>query len=122
MKTVLVAEDSEMNRHVLATLLKRKGYEVVEAENGAEALALLESARPDLVLLDLMMPEVDGVEVLRALRQRPGDGGKLPVVVFTALAQHPWVEECRKLGADACLLKGSVTLDDLVGTINSVVA
>ena len=80
---VLVVEDDEATRRVVQRTLKQAGFVVDEAGNGAEALKRVAAARPDLVLLDLMMPVMDGFEFLRQLRQREG-GVDLPVIVLTA--------------------------------------
>ena len=80
---VLVVEDDLASREMLCTLLDRRGWEVSQVENGRLALEFLETTTPGLILLDLMMPEVDGFEVLRQLRARP-DWRDIPVVVVTA--------------------------------------
>jgi CheY-like chemotaxis protein len=85
MTTILLVDDNEDLRALYGTLLRREGYEVREAENGPEALALLEHAtsEPCLLLLDLMMPGMSGADVLEALRQK-GRLAKQPVIVLTA--------------------------------------
>jgi CheY-like chemotaxis protein len=69
--TILVVDDEPGIRDVIATLLQDEGYRVLQAQNGAEALKLLPAEKPDLVVLDVMMPLVDGREVLRRLRAMP---------------------------------------------------
>ncbi|MCG3126327.1 MAG: Chemotaxis response regulator protein-glutamate methylesterase [Phycisphaerae bacterium] len=95
---VLVVDDNEMNRDMLSRRLARRGIAVETAENGRQALELV-AARPyDLVLLDIMMPDVDGLEVLRQIRQtRPP--GELPVIMVTAKDQS--ADVVRALGAGA---------------------
>jgi DNA-binding response OmpR family regulator len=77
---VLVAEDEERLRKIVRTYLQRDGYEVLEAKNGQEAIDLLDENAVDLVILDVMMPEVDGWSVLRQLRSE----SDLPVIMLTA--------------------------------------
>ncbi|MEM9192885.1 MAG: response regulator [Myxococcota bacterium] len=95
---VLVVDDHEMNRDMLARRLLRRGYEVVAVEGGAEALQALESDPYDLVLLDLMMPEVSGIDVLRELRKTRSKA-ELPVVMTTAKTESS--EVVKALGAGA---------------------
>ena len=67
---ILVVDDNEMNRDMLCRRLDRQGHTVLEAENGRKALEILESVKVDLVLLDILMPELDGLETSRRIRQR----------------------------------------------------
>ncbi len=80
-KTILVVEDSQTSRKVITMLLERKGYAIVEAKNGTEALARLAEVVPDLVLLDLMLPDMSGYEVLARIRQ--GKSAEIPVIMLT---------------------------------------
>lgn len=81
---ILLAEDDAMIRHLLTEALERSGYRVVAAPDGQEALELLDEARPDVLLTDMVMPRVDGLALLRAVRSTPGYES-LPVLVYTAL-------------------------------------
>ncbi len=101
---ILVVDDVPMNVKLLADLLGVKGYQAVTASSGAEALAMLEAERPDLVLLDVMMPGMSGYEVCQAIRANPAHA-MLPVVLVTAL--DPAKERVRGLeaGADDFLTK-----------------
>src|SRR5205823_5448917 len=82
---VLVAEDNEFNAQLLEQLLVRRGHRVRLAKNGREALSLAEEGAFDLVLLDVHMPELDGFQVIQAIRERERSvGGHLPVIALTA--------------------------------------
>ena len=82
-KCVLVVDDDEDARLICRILLTHHGYRVVEADNGEDGIAQAKALRPDLVIVDLRLPERDGIEVVRALRDR--DSGKCPpIVLFTA--------------------------------------
>lgn len=81
-KTILVVEDSQTSRKVITMLLDRKGYAILEAKNGSEALAILAEEVPDLVLLDLMLPDMSGYEILARIRQS-GKIGDIPVIMLT---------------------------------------
>ena len=84
-KTILVVEDAQDERGFLTTLLEDEGYEVVEAVNGEEALARIEADRPDLVTLDITMPEKSGIAVYRRLKE--DDSLKeIPVIIVTGIS------------------------------------
>jgi CheY-like chemotaxis protein len=114
--TVLVVDDVADARDVLARLLRYGGYKSVTAEDGPAALAAVESDAPDLVLLDMMMPGMDGVEVLRRLRGDPR-WQDLPVVLFTGIMDGPLIEEADRLGIVDCIIKGRVGGADLLHRI-----
>ncbi len=98
---VLVVDDEPMVREVVAAYLEREGYRVVEAADGAAALDVLAAGMPDLVVLDLMLPHVDGYEVMRRLR-RTAD---VPVILLTARSEEPDRVLGLELGADDYLVK-----------------
>lgn len=102
MTRILIVEDSLLTRRAIGKILKREGYEVLEATNGREGLKMIETEQPDCVLLDLLMPDCDGREVLQTLRDLQS---KIPVVVITADIQHTSRQECLDLGAIAVLNK-----------------
>ena len=101
---VLVVEDSEANRELLLDELEFIGYRGIGASNGEEALEILSRCNVDLVLLDVMMPSMDGYEVLRRLRADPARR-MLPVVMISALSDMANVVRCIELGADDYLPK-----------------
>jgi len=103
---VLVAEDNAVNQQVAAGLLERAGHEAVVAGNGREALALLEKEAFDLVLMDVQMPELDGLETTAAIRERErATGGHLPIVAVTAHAMKGDAERCLAAGMDGYVAK-----------------
>jgi len=87
MNKILIAEDNAVNRELLRELLEMRGYAVVEACNGEEALRMIDETQPDLVLLDIGMPVLDGFAVARKIRENPRLGS-LPVVAVTAYAMQ----------------------------------
>jgi CheY-like chemotaxis protein len=101
---ILVADDDPTNRDLLGRRLARDGHHVTFATNGREALALAEAGGQDLVLLDLMMPELDGDEVLRRMKASP-DLRDLPVLMISANNEHAAVGRCIAMGADDYLPK-----------------
>ncbi|MFG0251441.1 MAG: PP2C family protein-serine/threonine phosphatase [Phycisphaerales bacterium JB038] len=101
---LLVVDDNEMNRDMLSRRLARSGHEVEVAENGLTALSLVERERFDLVLLDVMMPGLDGVTVLRRIRER-WSGAELPVIMATARDERGDIVEALRLGANDYVTK-----------------
>src|SRR5260370_17818177 len=86
MTKILIAEDNAVNRELLRELLEIRGYAVEEARDGEEPLRMIERAQPDLLLLDIFMPLLDGFVVVRKIRENPGLA-PLPVVAVTAYAK-----------------------------------
>ena len=101
---ILLADDNADLRHYMQRLLNGQGYRVVVAENGVEALALARQKLPDLLLSDVMMPEMDGFELLRELRSDPNTT-RLPVILLSARAGEEAIVEGVEAGADDYLIK-----------------
>jgi CheY-like chemotaxis protein len=103
-RTVLVVEDNAPLRRMISIFLRAAGYRVCAAEDGSSGLVLAQEERPDLVLLDLMLPELDGWEVLRRIK---GDArtAAIPVLVLTASVDSPLTEQALRLGATRVLTK-----------------
>jgi class 3 adenylate cyclase len=102
--TILIADDNRVNRLLLARGLEQQGHTIVFAEHGAEALDLLRQQRFDLLLLDVLMPELDGYEVLAKLKDDP-HLRDIPVVVTSALDELDSVVRCLEMGAEDYLAK-----------------
>jgi CheY-like chemotaxis protein/HPt (histidine-containing phosphotransfer) domain-containing protein/anti-sigma regulatory factor (Ser/Thr protein kinase) len=104
-RTVLLVEDNAINRRVAELFLERAGCEVVLAADGAEALAALRERSVDLVLMDVQMPVMDGLEATRRIRQDVPGGTRIPVVGLTASALKEQAEDCRAAGMDDVIAK-----------------
>jgi CheY-like chemotaxis protein len=104
MKTVLIAEDNAVNRELLRELLEGRGYRVLEACHGEEALAMIAAAKPDILLLDVGMPVLDGFGVARRIRDNP-ELASLPVLAVTAYAMQGDREKILNSGFDGYLSK-----------------
>jgi CheY-like chemotaxis protein len=104
MKKILIAEDSPVNRELLRELLEMQDYEVFEAGNGQEALDMLDQLRPDLLILDLGMPVLDGFGAIRKIRADPMFAG-LPVLAATAYAMRGDREKTLEAGFDGYVSK-----------------
>jgi len=120
MKTILVAEDREVSRELARTLLEHSGYAVLEATNGAEAVAIAQANLPDLVLLDLQMPIKNGFEVLHELRSDKRFSST-PIVALTASAMMGDKDKALMEGFTAYLTKPlriSVVRQELARLLN----
>ena len=105
-RTVLLVEDNPTNQRVAQLYLERAGCEVTMAADGREALAALESRRFDIVLMDVQMPVMDGLEATRRIRERESTGGRrTPIVALTANAMKQQIDECKANGMDDVLPK-----------------
>ena len=101
---ILVVEDQEDNRRILRDLLIHAGYGMIEAATGEEGVALAESARPDLILMDLQLPDVDGYEATRRIKANPALS-RIPVIAVTSYALSGDDEKARRAGCDAYVTK-----------------
>ena len=99
MSKILLVEDNEMNRDMLSRRLVKRGYEVVIAVDGAEGIARAKSDSPDVVLMDMSLPVVDGWEATRRIKSDPGTRG-IPVIALTAHAMAGDEEKARGAGCD----------------------
>lgn len=103
-KTIIVVDDNPDIVNIVKTILEGKGYDVMCAYSGAELFTKLKEKKPDLIILDIMMPEMDGLEVLTRLKGVP-DTASLPVILLTAKVQYEDVLGGYKLGADYYITK-----------------
>jgi CheY-like chemotaxis protein len=101
---ILLAEDNQANIDVMLDYLDAKGFEVIVVRNGAEALSAVQSAAPNLILMDIQMPGMDGLEATRRIRRQNGLSS-VPIVALTALAMPGDRERCLQAGADDYLTK-----------------
>ena len=99
-----MVDDDELNQDLLVRRLKKAGHDVHVASNGAEALALLNKQRYDLILLDIMMAKMDGYEVLEKIRERQSLAD-VPVIMVSAIDDTGSMERCMQLGADDYIMK-----------------
>jgi CheY-like chemotaxis protein len=102
---VLVAEDVDVNRELIRLVLEAQGYQVDEAQDGESALNASVANIYDVVLMDMQMPILDGIEVTRALRAMGGRFGDLPIIALSANALSPQIERCLEAGMSAHLAK-----------------
>lgn len=116
MLTILVVDDTEACRRLLARLLRAKGYETLCVSNGLEALEALKMATPALILLDLAMPELDGIGFLRAIRDRP-EWAAVPVIVVSGEEANSPLRRAEELGARDVFVKARFAPSQLLAAI-----
>lgn len=116
-RIILLVEDNDMLIRAYQMILEKGGYEVVLANNGKEALNKLKSTTPDVILLDMLMPEMDGLQFMIQLKKR---GQNLPykVVILTNLGDEPMVKEAISLGATDYVLKAQLSPLDLLNKVD----
>jgi CheY-like chemotaxis protein len=116
---ILLVEDDRFLRKAAEATLRRSGFVVRTAVDGEEALQRIQEEAPDLVLLDLIMPKLQGFEVLRILKQDPATR-QIPVVVLSNLGQESDVQQALQGGAIAYLIKANLSLQDLVTHVQKI--
>jgi CheY-like chemotaxis protein len=120
MAKILIVDDEPDAATSMARLLEQAGHRVTPVPNGRDALIQVMTAVPDVVLLDLMMPEMDGpsfLEVVRSYLRLQS----LPVVVFTGLADSPMIERIRHLHVNAILVKGKASPEEILHALDAAV-
>ena len=103
-KTILYVEDNEMNRQIVRDLLKRTSYALVEAHDGEAGVAKALEIRPDMILMDIQLPKISGLEAIRRLRADPAMAGT-PIVAITSFALSGDDQKAKEAGATAYLAK-----------------
>ena len=119
-KTVLIVEDNELNMKLFRDLLEAHGYQTSGTSNGYEALDLVRKMRPDLVLMDIQLPQVSGLEVTRWIKDDP-ELRSIPVVAVTAFAMKGDEERIRAAGCDGYIAK-PIRYQEFLATIAAQLA
>jgi len=117
--TILIIEDDKFLRDLTAHKLEKEGYAVIIAPDGEEAIKIMETTIPQLILLDIVLPGIDGFEVLRQIKV-VNSLKNVPVILLTNLGQQEDVERGKSLGAKDFLIKAHVTLDEIVDKIKEI--
>ena len=118
-RTILLVEDDRLLRKAAESALRQRGFRVLTATNGDEALRTAAAEIPDLILLDLVMPGLPGYQVMRALKDNDATAA-IPVVILTNLGQDSDVQRALDAGAVAYAIKSNLALKDLVALIRRV--
>ncbi len=119
MKTILIIEDESALQKTLGEILSQEGYEVLSALNGEIGLKLAQSKKPDLILLDLILPKIHGFDVLKKIKDNP-ETREIPVIVLTNLESIEDIKKAMELGATTYLVKANYSLEELTIKINQV--
>ena len=118
-KKILIIEDDKFLRELVSQKLIKEGYKIVEASDGEEGLKKIKEERPDLILLDLILPGIDGFEVLSRAKE-DSFLAKIPVIILSNLGQVDDIERGLKLGAVDYLIKAHFTPDEIIEKIKNV--
>ena len=118
-KKVLIIEDDRFLSSLIKARLEKEGFAALQVFNGEEAFQFFKQNKPDLIILDLILPKVAGFEVLEAISLDP-NLNKVPVIILSNLAQEADVEKARRFGAVEYFVKIRVSIDDLVNKIKNV--
>ena len=116
---ILVVEDDKFLRELLVRKLEGEGLSTVTAADGTEALQKMEETMPKLVLLDLILPGIDGFDVLKKMKENPAIAN-IPVIILSNLGQKEEVEKGLKLGANDYMIKAHFTPDEIVEKVQKI--
>ena len=119
MAKILIIEDDKFLRELLSQKLIKEGYEVIEGVDGEAGLKKISEEKPNLVLLDLILPGLDGFEILSRVKANP-QAAAIPIVVLSNLGQKEEVEKALKLGAKGFLIKAHFTPGEIVSKIKAI--
>ena len=113
MSKILIVEDDEFLRGLLAKKLKEDGHEVEQAESGERGVEVVGDYKPELILLDLLLPGMHGFEVLRWIKEQEGELSSVPVIILSNLGNEDDIEKGHSLGADDFLVKAKFTPQEI---------
>jgi len=118
MKKILIVEDDTYILNIYSLTFRKAGFEVDEASNGHESLTKLNTNTYDMILLDIMLPDITGIEILTEIRKENHKAKDTPVFLATNLGQDDIIKEAFKIGADGYFIKGQLNPTDIVNEIN----
>lgn len=118
-KSILLVEDDSFVSDIYQTKISSEGFDIMVAENGLEAVKRLEEKIPDLILLDIIMPYMDGIETLKKIKSEE-KWKKIPVILLTNLSEKEKIEEALELGASDYLIKSHFTPSEVIAKVNAV--
>ena len=119
MRKVLIVEDDGFLQSIEVVKLEKEGYKVITASTGEEAMKKINEPDINVILLDLILPNFDGFEILKKIRSMEGLK-KVPVIVFSNLSEEKDVKKSKELGANDFMVKSNFTLDELIKRIYSI--
>ena len=119
LKRIMIIEDDNFLSSLMKVRLEKDGFTVIQAFDGEEAVELLKTERPDLFILDLIMPKVTGFEVLRTISMTP-ELSNTPVIILSNLAQDSDIQKALELGAKEYFVKVKISIDDILKKIKEL--
>ncbi len=119
LKRVMIIEDDNFLSSLMKVRLEKEGFTVMQAFDGEEAIELLKTDRPDLIVLDLIMPKVMGFEVLQTISMTP-ELEKTPVIILSNLAQDSDIQKAKEFGAKEYFVKVKISIDDIVKRVKTL--
>ena len=120
-KKILLVEDEPMLSNLLRQRLEKENYRVITAHDGSEAVKILKQEKPDLILLDIILPKMSGFEVMEMMKSDPTIQAA-PVVVVSNLGQDSDIEKGQSLGAIGYFIKANLSIEDLISKIKEFLA
>ncbi len=118
-KKILFIEDEKRLQEALGVKLKAEGYEVLSAMDGKSGLEMAEKEKPDLILLDLILPKMDGFQVLEAIKAKPSISA-IPIIILSNLESGKDIERCLALGVRSYLAKANYSLEEIAQKVSEV--
>lgn len=119
-KNVMIIEDDRFLSAVIKARLEKMGMKIIQAFDGGEAMTSLSRGKPDLIILDLIMPKTTGFEVLEKISKTP-ELKTIPIIVLSHLAQASDIEKAKRLGAAAYFVKVKVSIDEVIEKVSSLI-
>lgn len=116
---IVVAEDETVLQRALTLELSKAGFEVLSAENGEQLVAVVKNQHPDIAIVDILMPHLDGLAALKKIRTLP-HGKELPVIMLTNLDQQQEIDKADEMGVALYYTKASVSLSELIKNIRII--
>jgi two-component system, chemotaxis family, chemotaxis protein CheY len=121
-KTILIIEDDLFTREMYEEILREAGYTVVSAKDGVEGIARIREGNHSLIIMDIMLPNKNGLDILTELKKSPPIETNGPIVIMTNLARDPILNQALGLGAAACIIKTDITPEQLLIRIKGFIA
>lgn len=118
-KTILIVEDDTFLRALIVKKLNEEGFQIMEAMDGESAINQLKEKTPDLILLDLILPGMDGFEILKHIKKNESSSS-IPVIILSNLGQKEEIDRGLELGAEDFLIKAHFTPDEIIQKVRSV--
>lgn len=112
-KKILWVEDDKLLGNILSKKLEAAGYELLKVDNGKDAMDLLDTNTPDIIILDILLPEMSGFDILQAIKERKNLKG-VPVIILSNLSRQADITKAKTLGASRFLVKAAVSLDEII--------